>query len=170
MPPVNKVRHTARALIINPHDEVLLLSVQLPWLEGPTWTMPGGGIEAGESAEICARREIEEETGYRHAGELVPAWQANIEFEFENKQFAVFEQYFVARVEHRFKPSMASMLDYEKDFSLELKWLGFDELIETSQHFSPRQIPEMIRHIQEDRLPDTPISLSNPMPDNYRLG
>jgi 8-oxo-dGTP pyrophosphatase MutT (NUDIX family) len=168
MPTTTKVRHTARALIINPHDEVLLLSVQLPWLDGPTWTMPGGGIEAGESAEICARREIQEETGYRHVGELVPAWQADIEFRFEDKHFAVFEQYFVARVDHRFKPSMAAMLDYEKDFSLELRWLGFEDLMDKKQHFSPRQIPEMVRHIKEDRLPDPPKVLSDPMPGNYR--
>ncbi|MGE0198703.1 MAG: NUDIX hydrolase [Simkaniaceae bacterium] len=31
----------------------------------PVWVLPGGGIEAGESPEEAAVREIEEETGYQ---------------------------------------------------------------------------------------------------------
>lgn len=37
---------------------------------GGTWAIWGGKAEAGESAEAAARREVEEETGYRHSGAL----------------------------------------------------------------------------------------------------
>jgi predicted NUDIX family NTP pyrophosphohydrolase len=36
------------------------------------WTIPKGQVMAGESDEAAARREFEEETGSRIAGELVP--------------------------------------------------------------------------------------------------
>lgn len=166
MPPL-KVRRTARALIVSDDFQVLLLSITLPWLEGPTWTMPGGGIEEDESAEACARREIREETGHDYRGDLVPAWLGTIEFEYKNQLHRVEEQYFIARVTAPFEPSMANMMDYEKNFSLELRWLDLADLA-SEAHFSPRHIPDMVKKIKGQRLPSTPEQLKGLMPDNYR--
>ena len=35
---------------------------------GHYWSLPGGAVEEGETAEMAARREAQEETGYSHAG------------------------------------------------------------------------------------------------------
>lgn len=165
---IMKVRHTARALIVNPASEVLLLSVTLPWMRGPTWTMPGGGIEDGETAAECTRREIKEETGYDYGGELIPAWKSTIEYQYLGEDLTVHEQYFVAHVRERFTPTMAAMMDYEKDFSLDLRWVGLDELTNGQGHYSPRQIPEMVQLVRGRNLPSKPVRLSNPLPENYR--
>lgn len=42
---------------------------------GTIWEIPAGHIERGEAPEHCARRELEEETGYR-AGKIEPLFEA----------------------------------------------------------------------------------------------
>jgi ADP-ribose pyrophosphatase YjhB (NUDIX family) len=60
-----RLRIAAYALI---HDEEKILlcriSKELPEWEG-SWTLPGGGIEFGESPEAAVVREVEEETGLK---------------------------------------------------------------------------------------------------------
>ena len=59
----NKTRVAAYGLITK--DEQILLcriSAQLPHLHGQ-WTLPGGGIEFGETPQAAVVREVEEETG-----------------------------------------------------------------------------------------------------------
>ena len=56
------MRVAAYAVVTNDDGRVLLAR----WTEGRrvAWTMPGGGLEAGESPEDAVRRELREETGY----------------------------------------------------------------------------------------------------------
>jgi 8-oxo-dGTP pyrophosphatase MutT (NUDIX family) len=55
----------ARAVLIDGERVFLIRQTYLPG-----WQFCGGGVEAGESAELAARREMVEETGYRSTGPL----------------------------------------------------------------------------------------------------
>jgi mutator protein MutT len=64
---------------------ILQRGVGAPWLPGK-WNLPGGGIDAGESAKEAAIREIQEETGLTP---LAPWLVGDFEYEAE-RRIAVF--------------------------------------------------------------------------------
>lgn len=53
----------AGALILDPDDRLLLIEQER--FGERVWTVPGGGLELGETVEECARREVLEEVGLR---------------------------------------------------------------------------------------------------------
>src|SRR5690606_24956929 len=65
--PAMSEKANAASLALIRGDEVLLIRRALPPY-AKLWTFPGGRMEAGESAEECARREVREELGVTVAG------------------------------------------------------------------------------------------------------
>jgi 8-oxo-dGTP pyrophosphatase MutT (NUDIX family) len=54
-------RRSARVLVVDENDRVLLLRFRAPTSAG--WVTPGGGVEPGESLPQAAARELREEIG-----------------------------------------------------------------------------------------------------------
>ncbi len=67
------IRHPgASAVVPFLSDEEVLLIQQYRYAAGGTiWEVPAGKLDPGEAPDVCAARELEEETGYR-ASEIVP--------------------------------------------------------------------------------------------------
>jgi ADP-ribose pyrophosphatase YjhB (NUDIX family) len=61
----DRVRVAAYALCRDDDGRVLLCHIAPSVGAGDIWTLPGGGLEFGESPAVAVVRELAEETGYR---------------------------------------------------------------------------------------------------------
>jgi ADP-ribose pyrophosphatase len=63
---VEVIRHPGAAAIVpvDADDTVLLLSQYRHAVGGRIWEIPAGTLDPGETPEVCARRELVEETGF----------------------------------------------------------------------------------------------------------
>jgi ADP-ribose pyrophosphatase YjhB (NUDIX family) len=59
-----RVRVGAYALAVDEADRILLCRVAASIIPGQVWTLPGGGLDFGESPEVGVLRELTEESGY----------------------------------------------------------------------------------------------------------
>jgi ADP-ribose pyrophosphatase YjhB (NUDIX family) len=67
-------RRSVRALLLNEHDEILLIRIRSP--EGvASWIAPGEGVEAGENAVMALQRELHEDLGFQDAAIGPVVWR-----------------------------------------------------------------------------------------------
>lgn len=74
----DEIPQTVSALIRS-GDNILLVQERAPKDVAPTWMLPGGRVERGETLESALRREIREETGLEMIGTPSPAFAVEIE-------------------------------------------------------------------------------------------
>lgn len=58
------VRVGAHAIVLDEAGRILLARISEPTPDDGRWTLPGGGLNLGETPVDGCRREVEEETGY----------------------------------------------------------------------------------------------------------
>lgn len=73
-----KPRQAVRVVLLDSNRQVAIINVQ----KFGYYKIPGGGIEAGETLIMTAKREVKEETGYKckiitelgHSETSIPGW------------------------------------------------------------------------------------------------
>jgi 8-oxo-dGTP pyrophosphatase MutT (NUDIX family) len=145
-------RTAVRALIVTPEREVLLLRIRSP--EGVLlWIAPGGGLEAGESAEEALRRELEEEVGLAGC-EIGPiVWRRRSTFNWGRWRVTQREDYRIVHAE-RFEPVMTDAL--EAEITEALRWWRVDELGAAHHRIVPTALAEILSRYWAEGAPDEP--------------
>jgi 8-oxo-dGTP pyrophosphatase MutT (NUDIX family) len=119
----------------------------------PWWITPGGGLNAGESIEDGAVREVFEETGLRlSATQLGPVIATRVAyFEFERRQFRQSESFFAVHVE-AFTPQHHGWDEVEQRALLDHRWWSVDELRTTDETFYPRALPDLVQAVLDGTI------------------
>ncbi|GGN69613.1 hypothetical protein GCM10011610_08000 [Nocardia rhizosphaerihabitans] len=121
---VNTTRTSARVVLLDEQDRVLLLRGHDPMLpEVAFWFTVGGGVEPGESLRDAAVREIHEETGQRvdPAALRGPLWRRVAVFPFNGELIRSEELFFTLRAP-RFEWRPAALNALERRTITDHRW------------------------------------------------
>jgi endonuclease/exonuclease/phosphatase family metal-dependent hydrolase/8-oxo-dGTP pyrophosphatase MutT (NUDIX family) len=150
-------RSAARALLITPAGEVLLMCAQDPADGRTVWFAPGGGLEPGETDADALQRELAEETGQRGLPLGPQVWRRFHAFPWGNQRLHQHERFYLVPTP-RFVPSMqASAGDSEQSSFRAYRWWTPAEIEASPEVFAPRRLPELLRQLQAEGPPEAPI-------------
>lgn len=153
------VRQSARLIVVDPEERALLFRVEEiaandPFREPGTtardrifWITPGGGIEAGESFEEAARRELFEETRFSISELGQPVFSREKLLENATGQVLSQEQFFFVRLDALAEVSTAGHTDLEQRDLSGFRWWSLDELEETFETIYPEEFAALVRRL-----------------------
>ncbi len=157
------IRPAVRGLVID-HDDCVLM-VRLVFPNGAWWVLPGGGIDADESALDALHRELREETGLVDAPIGPAVWHRVHHFRMTDTEGRVWdgqqETVYMVRTE-RFDPAPHLTVDELRNENLhEHRWWSIADLLayDGADHFSPPDLASYLHVIVRDGVPDTPFSI-----------
>ena len=154
-------RPTARLLVVDPDERVLLFS-SADGAGGTWWFTPGGGVHRGETVTQAAVRELSEETGFACAeyelGPVVATSSAQWKGDHDGTLFLGAHSFFYLRVPQPVIDT-AGQEEFERSFITGHRWWTLDELRETTDDVRPRTLVDLLDRLRRDGIPLSPIRL-----------
>ena len=153
-----EVRTSARVILIDPSDRVLLLAARDPADQKVVWFVPGGGVEEGESLEQAAKRELAEEVPLAGALSLAgPIWTRHHDFSWAGHRVSQTEWFFVGRLATPLDAAAISLDGAEAQFFAGARWATLAELATWPDLLAPRRFRELLEPILAGTLPPEPV-------------
>ena len=129
-------RRTARVMVFDGAGRVLLIRFAVPRAEGEFvfWLTPGGEIEAGETPEQAAVRELREELGLELA--VTAAYEEANQFLHQGEMRDNVDYFFTATCEGT-APRLAGVTAEEIAVMKEVRWWSADEIDVSRERIFP---------------------------------
>jgi 8-oxo-dGTP pyrophosphatase MutT (NUDIX family) len=153
-------RLTARVLLFDPDDRLLLMQGRLPSApeRNGAWFTIGGGALPGETVLEAAAREIVEETGFTDVALGPVVWRREGPLALAAETVWMDEHYVLARcaggdpVRHGWQPDEHALID-------DIRWWTHAELLATDARVFPPGLAELLGDILAGRHPQPPVSI-----------
>lgn len=152
---MKRIRQAARILVTDSQDRILLF--RFSYDSGPLagmnyWSVPGGGVEPGESVAEAAVRELLEETGIVAEAFGEPVTENTYDFRLSTgEEVAAHDHYFVFRPQTVPPLSRAGLTELERHTLVETRWWSIDDLLATQEHVVPANLPDLLKQAWENR-------------------
>ncbi|MCA1223395.1 NUDIX hydrolase [Streptomyces sp. 8L] len=147
------LREAARAVVLDPHQRVLLLAYDE---DGGFWATPGGSLEAGEDYPTAVLRELAEEIGAADVLLVAQIAERSQTHPVGGREVRQIEKYYLARIAaSNIDPSRATQTDTIRTS----RWWTLSELRATSETVYPLGLADLIADILSNGVPENPAVL-----------
>jgi 8-oxo-dGTP pyrophosphatase MutT (NUDIX family) len=154
-------RLTARVLLLDPADRILLMKGRLP--SDPAapgaWFTVGGGVEPGETVLEAAAREIVEETGLSDVSLGPVVWRGEQTLRDREQRPVRFVEHYVLARSLGGELSRVGWQPLEHEFVDDMRWWTLADLAACPEPVFPRGLAARLADLIVGRIPATPVVL-----------